>query len=316
MSYSLDVKNELAVGVPERECCRRALLASLLLADGCLENDAWMAYCAMPAVVRLILRLARTFDGPPMTWEQRSVRQFGDRKAYVVKLGPAPRLRAFLARLGIHLHEGPTDGGYEYGTALKRCCQRAFIRGSFLMSGSVSHPTRNYHLEWTTRTEHYATILLDISRALGLPVAELGRRYHRSLYLKSSTHIAQVLTLMGATQALLRFEEVRSVKETKNQVHRRVNCETANLNRLTAAAVAQVADIEFLERTVGWRALPPALRGIARARLRAPEASYDELGRLLKPTLSKGTVGRRLQSLSRLARRLRDDVSLVERSRD
>lgn len=305
--FSQDVKNELVLGLPERECCQKALVAALFLDQAHMETrddglpvcvfETWSSPC-----VRLVLRLVRRFDSPPVTWEARHRTRFREGVQYTVRLGPAPRLGRFLGTLGF---VPPCAGSgplvYEYTSLKRKCCKRTFLRGVFLTSGSVVPPTRGYHLEWALRHPGSATTLQAILAEFGVDCRSRSREYHTVLYLKGSNHIALALNLMGAHGSLLRFEEVRAVRETKNQVHRRVNCDTANLARSSRVAVRQVGAVEFLQGRVGLASLPAELRQVARVRLRHPEASYVELGRRLEPVASKVLVGRRLVRLEKMA---------------
>jgi DNA-binding transcriptional regulator WhiA len=332
LSFSADVKNELVRAVPERSCCRGAMLGAIILADGALEEREGRLHCAVQtssnACVRLLLRLIKLLGNPPTTWEAQRSPRFGKTTAeyrYIVRVrigvmgvswrggarkpaaqpaqGPSPL--PWLARLGITPGEGDSWGGYEYSAVKKRCCKRAFLRGAFLAGGSVGHPARYYHLEWVARDAVLDEVLQQLLAEVELPARALQRTRHVARYLKASADIARALSLMGATQGLLKLEEVRAFKETKNQVRRRVNLETANLDRSSQASVRQVAAIRLLQERVGLRDLEPLVRTVARARLRWPEASYSELGRKLQPALDKVAICRHLQRLEKLAAGLR-----------
>jgi cell division protein WhiA len=318
--FSLNVRNELAVNAPEKECCQRSLLTALLLSQALLEIrsdgvqvcvlETWSGPCA-----RLVLRLVRRFESPPVTWEARRIRRLQEAVCYTISLGPAPRLPRFLSHLGFVLPDaGSGPLGYEYTSVKRRCCKRAFLRGFFLAGGSVAQPHRGYHLEWVVRNAAGAQVLEDLTAELELPCRARRRGRRVIFYLKGSNDIARALNLMGAYRGLLRFEEVRAVKETKNQVHRRVNCDTANLARSSRAAVRQVAAVEFLRSRVGLSRLPPDLQGLARARLRLPDASYGELGGQLRPVLARVAVGRRLGRLERMAAELGHQAPRLEGS--
>lgn len=307
-SFSQSVKDELARDLPERRCCCRALLAGLLMAGSDIVGLEPLSQCVLEttsaASIRLVLRLARLFDAPPATWEATRTRRLRVGTRYTLRIGPAPAgpSRRFAQRLGLRPR---TDGRWNaaaYAPARRRCCKRAFAQGAFLVSGSVENPHRAYHMEWTVRDSEFATLLSQILTELGLNTRRLRRRYHEALYVKAAGDVARGLTLIGAMRALLELEEIRSVKETKNLVHRRVNCETSNLARLGDAAAEQVNTLRQIDEGPGLRSLPADLRPLARTRLRLPEASYRELGRALDPPLEKAAVGRRLQRLLKIAR--------------
>ena len=254
--------------------------------------------------IRLVLRLVRLFDGPPATWEAVRSRRLRAGTRYILRLGPAPAgsSQRFTRHLGLHVTGSGRWSAAAYTPPKRRCCKRAFAQGVFLIGGSVENPQRAYHLEWTTGDAELATLLQRLLGELGLTARSLSRRHHVALYVKAAGDVARALTLIGAMRALLELEEIRSVKETKNLVHRRVNCETSNLARQGEAAAEQVDALRRLEEGPGLRSLPTDLRPLARVRLRLPEASYRELGRALEPPALKAAVGRRLQRLLRTAR--------------
>ncbi len=257
-----------------------------------------------------MLRIVRLLDGPSASWEARR-RTLRGNTLYEVRIGPTLPTAAsparnrglgrFLARLG--LAPSPQGAGALTLTTLprRRCCKRAFVRGAFLVGGTVTHPRREYHLEITVRSVETSDILTRLLADLGVATRHRARKSRAALYVKSADLTARVLNLMGATTALLELEEVRALKETKNRVHRRVNCETANLARLSTAASEQVAYLRLFEQQVGLRHLPPPMRALARVRLRQPEASYPELGKALSPPVGKATVGRQLRRLLKVA---------------
>lgn len=335
MSFPEDTRNELARGVPERDCCQRALLLGILMGQARLEADEAGRSPILPssagsaqvcehgqsptlltirvetasnALVRLLLRLLRRFGDPPMRWQARRSLRFRDQLRYHVRIGPLPHPEELLGPLGLEPQGSPSGAGEVWRACEKnpprlkrRCCKRAYLRGAFLAGGSVGHPSQYYHLEWVARSALHLEVLIDVCNDLDLKVGHLRRRHHEVLYLKGAPDIARALTLMGATRSLLYLEEVRAVKETKNQVHRRVNCETANLARTTRAAVRQVAEIRLLQARIGLKALPDPLRTVARLRLRHPDASLAELGRHLDPPMTKVAVSRCLKRLADMA---------------
>lgn len=254
------------------------------------------------AVARVLLRLLKEFPEVSSIWEIAWSRRFRKVKEFVIHLAPGEGLEVFVKALG--LEEPPR--GIPPALVRRKCCRRSFLRGAFLASGSVNPPERSYHLEVVERNQARAGSLVILLQSLELP-ARISRRPHNiCLYLKKADHIARALNLMGATQGLLRFEEVRSLKDTKNDVRRLVNAEAANLAKVTNAAVRQTELIRLLQQKVGIVRLPDGLREVARARLKYPEASLRELGARMTPPLTKSSVSNRLSHLEEMAVRLRD----------
>lgn len=187
------------------------------------------------------------------------------------------------------------------------CCKRAFIRGAFLATGSISDPKKSYHLEIVCATHEKAEQLQNIINSFGMDAKTVIRKKNYVVYLKEGEQIVDMLNIMGAHVALMELENVRILKEMRNSVNRKVNCETANINKTVSAAVRQVEDITYIMNTVGLEGLPEGLKEIALARLSDQEATLQELGRMLNPPVGKSGVNHRLRKLSDIAERLREN---------
>ena len=191
------------------------------------------------------------------------------------------------------------------GALLEReCCRRAFLRAAFLCVGSMSDPEKEYHLEFACTEGDTAEQIREVLNGYGMGAKVIRRKKYHVVYLKDSEEIAQVLGLIGAHVSLMELENRRIMKEVRNSVNRRVNCETANISKTVNAAQNQIRDIQFLEREGRLRELPEGLRKIAELRLEHPEVSMSELGRMCSPPISKSGVSHRLRKLSEHAQRL------------
>ncbi len=186
------------------------------------------------------------------------------------------------------------------------CCKRAFIRGAFLAAGSISDPEKFYHLEIVCITKEKANQLQEIINHFQMDAKIIKRKKYYVVYIKDGTQIVDMLNIMEAHVALMNLENVRILKEMRNSVNRRVNCETANINKTVSAAVKQVEDIQYISKTIGFHTLSKGLAEIAELRLKHPEATLKELGMLLNPQVGKSGVNHRLRKLSELADQLRD----------
>lgn len=186
------------------------------------------------------------------------------------------------------------------------CCKRAFLRGAFLATGSISDPEKGYHYEIVAQTEEKAEQLKSIINSFGLDAKVTARKNHFLTYLKEGGQLVDILNVMEAHQALMELENVRILKEMRNSVNRQVNCETANINKTVAAATKQVEDIAYIRDHGGFNSLPEGLAEIAELRLEHPEASLKELGDLLGSPIGKSGVNHRLKKLSMIADQLRD----------
>ena len=186
------------------------------------------------------------------------------------------------------------------------CCRRAFIRGAFLASGSLSDPEKFYHFEIVCATEEKAKQLQGIIATFDLEAKIVKRKRYYIVYIKEGSQIVDILNVMEAPVALMELENIRILKDMRNSVNRQVNCETANINKTVSAAVKQIEDIEYIRDTIGLENLPENLEEIARERVERPEATLKELGEALDPPVGKSGVNHRLRKLCDIAEQLRD----------
>ena len=183
----------------------------------------------------------------------------------------------------------------------QNCCKRAYIRGAFLAAGSISDPEKSYHFEVVCRTFEQASQLRDVINTFAMDAKIVERKKHFVVYLKEGSQIVDILNVMEAHVALMNLENVRILKEMRNSVNRKVNCETANISKTVNAAVKQLEDIIYIRDTIGFETLPDNLREIAELRLEYPEAPLKELGTYLNPPVGKSGVNHRLRKISTMA---------------
>ena len=187
------------------------------------------------------------------------------------------------------------------------CCKRAFVRGAFLSAGSISDPQKGYHFEIVCPSREISGQLQEIIHSFHIDAKIVLRKKSYVLYVKEGAQIVDMLAIMEANVALMDLENIRILKEMRNSVNRKVNCETANINKTVNAAVKQIEDIRLLEEKVGLESLNEGLEEIARLRLQYPEATLKELGLMLNPQVGKSGVNHRLRKLSLLADDLREN---------
>lgn len=187
------------------------------------------------------------------------------------------------------------------------CCKRAYIRGAFLGAGSLCDPEKTYHLEFVNQDPSHSQDLKELINLFEMDAKIVKRKRHYVVYLKEGSQIVDLLNIMGAHLALMDLENVRILKEMRNNVNRIVNCETANLNKTVSAAVKHLEDIEYIEQHMGLSSLPRSLEEVARFRVQYTEASLKELGAMLNPPVGKSGVNHRLRKISIIADRLREE---------
>lgn len=188
----------------------------------------------------------------------------------------------------------------------KSCCKRAFIRGAFLSSGSISNPKKAYHLEIVTNTLEKAEQLQSIIQAFSIDAKIVSRKKNYVVYVKEGSQIVDFLNVMEAHVALMNLENVRILKEMRNSINRQVNCEAANINKTVTASSKQIEDIIYIRDSIGFGELAEGIEDVARLRAQHPDATLKELGEMLLPPIGKSGVNHRLRKLSMIADRLRE----------
>jgi DNA-binding protein WhiA len=185
---------------------------------------------------------------------------------------------------------------------LKRsCCRKNYLKDMFMCCGSISDPRKEYHLEWTCSREEQASQLQEILRSFGKEAKTVFRKKSCVVYFKDSEDIVDLLNLMGAPVSMMEMENQRILKDLRNSVNRRVNCETANIGKTVSASRKQIEDIRFLEETGVLKTLPESLRKMAELRKQYPEMPLRELGDQAQPPIGKSGVNHRLRRLTEIA---------------
>ena len=191
--------------------------------------------------------------------------------------------------------------------------ERSYLRGAFLAGGSVNSPeTSRYHLEIYSNYEDHNTDICEMMNHFDLNARTIDRRNGFITYLKEAEKIADFLALVGAHNAMMKFEDVRIIRDMRNSVNRLVNCENANMNKTIDAATRQIQNIEFIEATVGLDKLPVKLREIAIIRLENPDVSLKELGEMVPSgIISKSGINHRIRKINEYADKLRNKEVMV-----
>ena len=196
------------------------------------------------------------------------------------------------------------------------CCKRAYIRGAFIAAGSVSDPSKSYHFEIVCQDESRAHYIAEMLSSFEIEAKVIIRKHYYVLYVKDGTGIVEALNVMGAHVALMDFENTRILKEMRNSVNRKVNCETANIGKTISAASRQIEDIRILMASPVFRDLPEPLREMAEIRTDNPDATLKELGELFDPPLGKSGVNHRLRRLGELAKAVKEENDDKKRNND
>ena len=304
MSFSNEVKNELARLEGQNLCCDKAELYGLLKMSGALtlhKKGMGINFTTEnAALARRVLQLLKTNFQLRMEVLTTRSRRLKKNNRYQLRVMPSAEVSQALRELCL-LQASQT----ERAELLQRnCCKRAFLRGTFLGGGSVSRPAGDYHLEIVTEEHSFAELIRENMAFFALAAKITDRKNEYIVYLKEGNAITAFLSIIGAHNALLKFENVRIIKEMRNNVNRIVNCETANLNKTVQAAVEQVETIKFIENVYGLNNLSPPLRETAELRLLYPEASLAEIANMSDGKIGKSGINHRIKKIKQLAKDL------------
>lgn len=302
-ALSADAKDALARELPEDALEREALLLGLARYGGTGGVFRTQRLATARLVVTLLAKSAWATAAPTRI-ERRERRRLGRGADFEVSL-PGEVVAAVTAVSGAgRAVSGPGRAASRAGRRARRAERRVELRAAFLAGGSIAEPARGYHLEFTFRDAELAERVVRLIRAEGPEAKTIVRSGRRVVYLKDIDAIVAVLGALGAYGAVLRLEDRRAYKETKNRIRRLVNTEAANVDRAAQAAASQRERIAFLADAYGLPNLTPALREVAELRLAHPTETLAELGRLCDPLVKKSTVNGRIAALLRIARRL------------
>jgi len=291
--------------MPARPCCQLSELLGIYFGSRARlikrPADGRAAYFSLlrNAVARKVVRLGRAVG--PMEAKYQAVRT-RKRMSFFIELALPPGLVPAFTQSAMR---AVPDAA---------CDRKAMLRGLFLGCGSVNVPSSRYHLEFVLATGTWAAAVVEMAGSADAKVGVMERGGQQVAYLKEGDAIVRLLSLMGASRAVMEFENVRVMREVSGEVNRRLNFETANIGKTIGSGLRQAAAIERLEVSGGLDRLPPALREMARWRSAHPELNLGELAGRME--LSKSAVNHRLRRLQELAdsRGVADPVKRARRS--
>ncbi len=313
LSFASDIKKELTNLSIDSECCAKAELSAIIRMNGSISftNKRIVAdvLTENAAIARRIYSLIKKLYDAEVEIFVRKKMRLKKNNIYIVRL--IERVKDILADLKIVGEEYRFNNEIAPELILGSCCQRAYLRGAFLAGGSVNNPeTSSYHLEISTLYQEHGEALINLLEQFELNGKLLERKKGFIVYMKEAEKISDFLNIIGAHNALLRFEDVRIVRDMRNSVNRLVNCETANLNKTIGAAIRQVENIKFIDKTIGIDALPEKLQEIAKLRLEYQDVTLKELGEMVSGGISKSGINHRLRKIDEIANKLRAGESI------
>ena len=303
MSYSTVAKNELCHIRPESDCCRLAEAYGLLLYSRLLSEGHDSYATETKEIADLMAETTASVCGVYTDVITLS-RPGRNSPRYTVRIPNAGQKKLICARFA-------EAGG---GILDKECCVAAFLRGVFIVCGTVTEPIRDYHMEFLSGSERRCDMLGDTLGRVGIHGSKLQRGDRWLFYIKGADDIITLMKVMGAQYAVRHIEQTRNLRDFRNNANRVFNCDQANIDRTLSASEQQCAAIRRLIQKKGYAGIPQELREIARLRLENPEMSLRDLSESLSEPITRSGVNHRLKKLMELAEDKRP--SLTEERRN
>ncbi|WP_405080771.1 DNA-binding protein WhiA [Paenibacillus chitinolyticus] len=312
MSFAAQTKKELTL-IEAEDCCEKAELSALIRMNGSVQLTNQRVVLDIStenaAIARRIYSLLKKRYKLHTELLVRKKMRLKKNNVYIVRV--PNQVQELLSDLYIVSEGFQFTPGIDKSIVKTNCCRRAYLRGAFLAGGSVNNPEgSSYHLEIASMYEEHCQSLCQLANRFDLNARCIERKKGFVFYIKEGERIIEFLSIIGAHQALLRFEDVRIMKDMRNSVNRIVNCETANLNKTIGAAVRQIDNIRLIEREVGLESLPEKLREVAEIRVKHPDLNLKEVGDMLKGSVSKSGVNHRLRKIDELADKIRNGAAI------
>ncbi|MGD8190595.1 DNA-binding protein WhiA [Brevibacillus ginsengisoli] len=314
MSFAAHTKKELTM-LEAPDCCSRAELAALIRMNGSIQFGTGRFVLDVStenaAIARRIYTLIKKLFQAHAELLVRKKMRLKKNNVYIVRV-PYHAMEILedlriMDKTSLSFYPGiSTD------IVAKSCCRGAYLRGAFLAGGSVNHPeASSYHLEIFTSYQDFCEALTKLANRYRLNAKCIERKKGYVMYIKEGEKITDFLSLIGAHQALLYFEDVRIVKDMRNSVNRLHNCEIANINKTVNAATRQMENIQLIAREIGLENLPPRLREVAELRLVHPDINLKELGEMIPSgVVSKSGINHRLRKINEIADKLREKQNI------
>lgn len=297
-SFSSAAKAEICKELPQSSCCALAECFGILLFCNSFQDDCIKIITESQDFGRLLPKLFRKAFG--VTFDQLPEEQTQGKLTYLIT--DREKIRTVMEAFGF------TPGGtlslhINLAVVEEDCCKGAFLRGAFLAGGSVTHPAKAYHLEFTTTHQSVAReCYMLLHETMGFYPKTASRAGTQVLYLKQSDLISDFLTFLGAPVAAMGIMEAKLEKELNNKVNRRCNCDDANISKVVNAAQAQLSAIRLLRERGELEKLPEKLRQAAEAREANPESNLAELASMMDPPITKPAMNHRLCRIVQLSK--------------
>ena len=311
MSFASETKNELARVQPDKKCCMLAEIAGFIRVCGSIGLAGGGKFKIVtttenPAVARHFKMLVKQYFNVEVSLEVGQASALKKGRYYIMTIGPEQLSEQILRETGIlMIREGMNfiSDGIHSEIIKKKCCKKAYLRGVFLGSGTVTDPEKEYHFEIVCATEILASDLIKMLNSFyGIKAKKSVRKKDFVVYIKSSEQIVDILAIMGASGKLFEYEDVRIKKGIRNQANRINNCDQANIDKAVAAAEKHIANIKIIEERIGLENIPEKLREVAELRIKHPDLSLTELGEMMDPPMKKSGINKRFIKIEEIAK--------------
>lgn len=313
MSFSSEVKEELVKHTGTSRHCQLAELAAIITSIGLVDTDKdgeptlYLQTDNVPVLRKFFTLIKKAFNISTSILEEEPDRKSNGRIYRPVLKGEetvADLLKATKFMEADGSIRNFADGASPMVTR-NSCCKRAFLRDAFLCIGSISDPNKGYHLEFVCISPGQAEQLKELIESFDIEAKIVQRKKYHVLYIKEGAGIVDLLNIMEAPVSLMNLENLRILKEMRNSINRRVNCEVANITKTVNAATKQIEDITYIRDNYGFKKLPDSLREMAEVRLEHPDSTLSELSQYMDPPVGKSGINHRLRKLSELADKIR-----------
>ena len=316
MSFSAQVKNELARIIHENPQVQLSELSAIIRMSGTLKlmgfnKLSFVINTENPAIARKVFTLIKNCFGITVEIQVNRQSNLKRNNTYVLSVTYDQGANDILEKVGIIEKEGEHLSWVSTipkHLVSRQDGKRAYLRGAFLGSGSVSDPAKMYHLEFSTVNIEISQNLRKLLNSYKLNAKIVTRKNNNVVYIKESEPITDLLNLMGAYNALMHLEDIKIKKQMRNDVNRLVNCETANLNKTVDTSMRQIECINYIMEKQGLDYLPENLHEIAMLRVENPDMSLKELGEIMETPLGKSGVNHRLKKIEMIAEELKEKI--------
>ena len=294
MSFSTDIKEELCELQTASACCKKAEALGMLIFGRAFSLSEMTFMTELNCVALHYCNLIEELTGvkPVISYSKA-----GNHKVRIDTKEDRQKILDFFGYTGKEISLSINFANFENTDEEENCCYSAFVRGAFLICGNITNPEKEYHLEFNISRIKLASEFLSVLNEINLNMKTLTRNSTQLIYCKESETIEDCLGKIGATKSFFFLMETKALKQVKNKINRRTNFEAANLSRTIEAGMAQIELIEHILSKIKITDMTEDLAELCTLRLENPEASIDELGKMMSTPLSRSAVSRRLKKL-------------------